>query len=170
MTQPANAAYDEGDYLPHGRWPRGPVGPRGLREAERLEAVRGGEGAGGSRVAWGAPGGADLGALARELERNREALEAAQWCVLSGVAASLAVAASTMQSVLGGLQSAHRNNLVSEEDLAREMGYVDDEGNVERKQFVQDMRRCGVERHKTSRTRTFYLRDEVEAAIRRLGE
>jgi hypothetical protein len=108
--------------------------------------------------------------LAKLLSEQRETLERLQWGAVADSVRVLSEAALTLSETAERLEGMRRSNLVAEEDLAREMGYVDEAGRVERKQFVQDMRRCGVERHKTSRARAFYLRDEVEAAIRRLGE
>lgn len=108
--------------------------------------------------------------LARALDENREALRAFEGTALAQIARSLAETAETLARVQESQDRARRRNMVTEEDLAREMGYVNEAGEVERRQFAADMVKCGVERHKTSRTRAFYFRDEVEEAIRRLGE
>jgi hypothetical protein len=108
--------------------------------------------------------------LARVLAEQREVLRGFEGTALAGIAESLACAAEVLVDVQERQEKMRLKNMVTEEDMAREMGYVKDDGSADRKQFAADMIRCGVERHKTSRTRAFYFRDEVESAVRRLGE
>lgn len=106
----------------------------------------------------------------RLLGEQRDALRTLEGTALAGIAESLGRAAEVLLEVQERQEKMRLRNMVTEEELAREMGYVKDDDSADKKQFAADMIRCGVERHKTSRTRVFYFRDEVEAAVRRLGE
>ena len=113
---------------------------------------------------------ADLHATARSISEAKAVLEKHGEALSVELATRLCEAAEALARVQESQERARRRNMVTEEELAREMGYVNERGEVEKRQFAADMVKCGVERHKTSRTRAFYFRDEVEEAIRRLGE
>lgn len=108
----------------------------------------------------------DFSALARELERNREALEAARWGVLSGVAESLAGAAKSLSETAYRLEAIGGKEYLVAEEAALHMGYVDREtGEPETKKFQAAMRAAGVPRRKLNGTTIYYKRSELEAFL-----
>jgi hypothetical protein len=173
MAQPANEAHYEGDYLggvSHERVPRRPGGRGRLRGAEPLELVPGGEDAS-SGLIREAHGVTDLVALARELERNREALEAAQWGVLSGVAESLARTASEIAAAVERLQGLSGGTVLDVEEAAVFCRYVDRKtGRPKTEAFRKAAAEAGLRRHQISRTQIVYLRNELVEDIRRLPD
>lgn len=104
----------------------------------------------------------------RALEEAKEALRAFEGSALAAVAESLARTAESLAETLMRLERTSGKSFVAEEELAVEMGYVDEAGAPMKKAFAKAMLEAGVPRHKLTNTRVYYLRDEVEDALRRM--
>jgi hypothetical protein len=171
VTQPADAAHYEDVHLRVGAPDRGarrPGGPGRLREAEPLEVVSGGASSGPIREAHGVT---DLGALARELERNRVALEAAERWALAGIAESLARTTSEIAAAVERLQGLTGGTVLDIEEAAAFCRYVDRKtGEPKTDAFRKAAAEAGLRRHQISRTQIVYLRDELVEDIRRLPD
>lgn len=109
------------------------------------------------------------GEIARELREQRELLRSVETAALAGAADTLVGVTERLTDLVERVGGSRSRNYVTEEELALEMGYADpDTGEPMKRAFVKAMTEAGVPRHKLTNTRVYYLRDEVEDAIRAL--
>lgn len=110
--------------------------------------------------------GRDKADPARVLEDVRETLRAYEDSHLAETAATLLETTERLVEAQRALSRPISEDWYTVERAARELGYVDPEGRVQKEAFSLAMKEAGVPRVELSRTRIYYHREDLDKALR----
>ena len=104
---------------------------------------------------------------ARVLEDVRETLRAYEDSHLAETAATLLDTTERLLEATRKLSRPISEDWYTLERAAREMGWVDAEGKVQKHAFSRAMKEAGVPRADLSQTRIYYHREDLDGMLRR---
>lgn len=115
------------------------------------------------------PAVSDLSALARSLSEARTALRDVEATALASVAEILMKVTEAQMRMLTELASMGSDAILTLEQAAVEMGYVDDDGHPRTKAWSKAAAEKGFRRHVLNANNIYYIRRELHEDVARLS-
>ena len=106
--------------------------------------------------------------VSRQLSEATEALRSVEFTALSATAETLAEVAASLSEAAQRLEGMGAGAILTVEQAAVELGYVDDEGSSRTKAFAKAAAEKGFRRHVLNANNIYYIRRELYEDVARL--